>query len=388
MALIQTLKPFILVVFLQLGLAGMDIICKAALNKGTSNYVLVVYRHAVATIAVTPFAIILDRTKGPKMTLPIFIRLMVLGLLEPVIDQNLYYLGMKYTTATFGAAMSNVLPAITFVLACIMRLEKVKMRSIRNQAKVLGTFATVARAMIMTLVKGPVFQLSPTRGGGTTDNHIEKGSSNSEISLQNYIKGSLMITVGMFSQACFMILQAKTLQKYPIELSLTAWICFLGTIEGAVMALVMKRTNTTVWSIHWDTKLLAAVYRGVVCSGVAYYIQGLVMKERGPVFVTAFNPLSMVIVADYKLSSTVTEQTAPPTELADRESKSKDYKLSSTVTQQTAPPTELADGGSKGKDYKLSSPVDEQTATPTELTDRGDKGMDNISHEMIIIADE
>ncbi|EPS58955.1 hypothetical protein M569_15858, partial [Genlisea aurea] len=46
-----------------------------------------------------------------------------------------------------------------------------------------------------------------------------------------------------------------------------------------------------------DTKFLAAVYSGIFCSGIAYYVQGVVMKERGPVFVTAFSPLSMVIVA-------------------------------------------------------------------------------------------
>lgn len=37
--------------------------------------------------------------------------------------------------------------------------------------------------------------------------------------------------------------------------------------------------------------------QGIVCSGIAYFVQGIVMKERGPVFVTAFNPLCMVIVA-------------------------------------------------------------------------------------------
>lgn len=37
--------------------------------------------------------------------------------------------------------------------------------------------------------------------------------------------------------------------------------------------------------------------QGVVCSGIGYYVQGVVMKSKGPVFVTAFNPLSMVIVA-------------------------------------------------------------------------------------------
>jgi len=37
--------------------------------------------------------------------------------------------------------------------------------------------------------------------------------------------------------------------------------------------------------------------QGIFCSGLAYYIQGIVMKDRGPVFVTAFSPLCMVIVA-------------------------------------------------------------------------------------------
>jgi len=37
--------------------------------------------------------------------------------------------------------------------------------------------------------------------------------------------------------------------------------------------------------------------QGITCSGVGYYLQGVVMKSRGPVFVTAFSPLCMIIVA-------------------------------------------------------------------------------------------
>lgn len=40
---------------------------------------------------------------------------------RPVLDQNLYYVGMTYTSATFASATANVLPAITFVLAIIFR---------------------------------------------------------------------------------------------------------------------------------------------------------------------------------------------------------------------------------------------------------------------------
>lgn len=32
-------------------------------------------------------------------------------------------------------------------------------------------------------------------------------------------------------------------------------------------------------------------------SSLAYYVQGLVMEKIGPVFVTAFSPLMMIIVA-------------------------------------------------------------------------------------------
>ncbi|KAL3628593.1 hypothetical protein CASFOL_027639 [Castilleja foliolosa] len=290
--LFQKWKPFLAVIFLQAGLAGMDIISKAALNEGMSNYVFVVYRHAVATIVIAPFAIAFDKKIRPKMTSTIFFKIMLLSLLEPVIDQNLYFLGMKYTTATFAAAMANVLPAITFVIACFFRLEKVRVMSIRSQAKIIGTVATVAGAMIMTLVTGPNIDLPWTRHGPNHAHHDQ-----AQVNLQHTIKGAIMITVGCLSWACFMILQAVTLRTYPVELSLTAWICLLGTAEGAALALVMEKGNSIAWAIKWDTKFLAAVYSGIFCSGIAYYVQGLVMKERGPVFVTAFSPLSMIIVA-------------------------------------------------------------------------------------------
>ncbi|GAB2300504.1 hypothetical protein Dimus_034547 [Dionaea muscipula] len=284
-------KPFLAVIFMQFGLAGMDILSKVALNQGMSNYVLVVYRHAAATILTAPLALIFDRKIRPRLTPAIFMKILLLSLLEPVIDQNLYYLGMKHTTATFAATMVNVLPAITFVMAWILRMEKVKITSIRSQAKIFGTVATVAGAMIMTLVKGPTLKLF------WTQDSMRSTVNTVDISLHEAITGAIMISIGCFSWAGFVILQAITLKTYPAELSLTAWICLMGTLEGTALALVMERGNSSAWAIGWDTRLLAAVYSGVFCSGLAYYIQGMVMKERGPVFVTAFNPLCMVIVA-------------------------------------------------------------------------------------------
>lgn len=93
------------------------------------------------------------------------------------------------------------------------------------------------------------------------------------------------------------------------------------------MALILERNNMSAWKIHPDMRLLASIYgvlqvlsvpkiscktlcvcvftersfvyyitQGLV-SGLSYYITGWASKERGPLFVSAFNPLSMVIVA-------------------------------------------------------------------------------------------
>ncbi|MBA0726297.1 hypothetical protein Golax_002135 [Gossypium laxum] len=153
----------------------------------------------------------------------------------------------------------------------------------------------------MTLIKGPMLQLPWIK---SDDGH----AFSSAATHQYPIKGAIMITIGCFSWAAFIILQAITLKSYPAELSLTALICLVGTIEGCIVALAMEAGNAAVWSIHLDAKLLAAVYSvrtslrdctstGVICSGIAYYVQGMVMKTRGPVFVTAFSPLSMVVIA-------------------------------------------------------------------------------------------
>ncbi|CAN6697218.1 unnamed protein product [Malus baccata var. baccata] len=261
--------PFMAVTFMQIGFAGMSLISKFALNHGMSPHVLVVYRHAVATVFIAPFAIIFDR---------------------PVIDQNLFYTGMKLTTATFTSAMCNVLPAFAFIMAWIFRLEKINLRSLHSLAMILGTIVTVGGAMLMTLINGPMLNFPWTR------RNIHQESTVSTVH-QDPIKGGIMLAAGCFCWSCFMILQAITLKSYPAELSLTTWICLVGTVQGTAAALAFEWNNPIAWSIHFDYKLLAAVYSGIMCSGIAYYIQGMVMKERGPVFVTAFSPLSMIITA-------------------------------------------------------------------------------------------
>ncbi|XP_061341939.1 WAT1-related protein At4g08290-like [Gastrolobium bilobum] len=284
-------KPYLLTVGLQFGMAGTYIFTKASLNHGMSRLVFIVYRNAIAAFALAPFALIFERKTRPKMTISVFIQILALGFLEPVIDQGFTFLGMQYTSASFASAVMNAVPSVTFVLAVILRLERVKIKELRSQAKVIGTLVSFGGALLMTLYKGP--QMHLFHHSNTT--HQQDGSLSPQ-SHTNWVKGTLFICLGCVAWSSFYILQSITVRKYPAELSLSSLICLMGALQSAVVALVADH-NSRAWAIGLDYRLYGPLYTGIMSSGIAYYIQGLVMQSRGPVFVTSFNPLCMIIVA-------------------------------------------------------------------------------------------
>ncbi|MED6168839.1 hypothetical protein PIB30_015459 [Stylosanthes scabra] len=291
MMLSSSAKAYLLMIGLQFGMAGNYIFGKDILNHGMSRFVFIVYRNAFAAAALAPFAFLFERKSRPKMTLAIFLRIMLLGFLEPVFNQSFTYLGMKYTSASFTSAIMNAVPSITFVLAVLTRMEHVKIKEVRSQAKVIGTLVTFGGAVLMGIYKGPGFNLFHSR----TEHH--QGVNGEPSSSHNHqIEGALYIFMGCVALSSFYILQTITVKKYPAELSLATLICMAGTGQATVVALVADH-HSQAWAIGWDYRLYAPLYTGLVSSGIAYYVQGMVMKMRGPVFTTAFNPLCMIIVA-------------------------------------------------------------------------------------------
>ncbi|CAA6663600.1 unnamed protein product [Spirodela intermedia] len=278
-SLMQRLKPYIAMISLQFGYAGMNIITKKSLNGGMSHYVLVVYRHAFATLSIAPFAIFLERKVRPKMTFVVFMQIFVLAMLGPVIDQNFYYAGLKFTSPTFSCAMSNILPAMTFVMAVLCR--------VRCQAKVAGTLVTVAGAMLMTLYKGPIVEMVWSKNV-----HEAAASSAAEVAAadKDWVKGSIFLIIATLAWAALFIIQVLgSVVPHDVDM-------LRGTLQAIAVTFVMEH-KPSAWVIGFDMNLLAAAYAGIVTSSLAYYVQGLVIQRRGPVFASAFSPLMMIIVA-------------------------------------------------------------------------------------------
>lgn len=182
---------------------------------------------------------------------------LILYICRPVIDQNFYYAGLNYTSPTFSCAMSNILPAMTFVLALIFRMEKVDMKRVRCQAKVAGTLVTVAGAMLMTIYKGAIVISSGSHGH---DEHmVEAPMSGADPSDKDWLKGSIFVIIATLAWAALFIIQAFTLTRYPAPLSLTTLICFVGTLQSIVVTLCLEHAPSA-WNIGFDMNLFTAAY--------------------------------------------------------------------------------------------------------------------------------
>lgn len=173
-----------------------------------------------------------------------------------MLDQNLYYMGANLTSAGFASALINVLPAVTFVMALILRMERVRLRSMRSQAKIVGTALTVAGAVLMILYHGPVVPFPWNKG----HHDAAAAAAAGQAAGGGFLAGTLYVIAACVAWSGFFVLQSNTLQSYPAELSLTALICLMGSLMSGAVALVAERRNTHAWVIGFDTRLFTAVY--------------------------------------------------------------------------------------------------------------------------------
>ncbi|KAL5542233.1 hypothetical protein UlMin_009943 [Ulmus minor] len=280
-------KPHLLMFSTQIFYTLLYFITEASFNHGMNPHVYITYRHIVAGVVMLPFAYFLERKIRPKLTLALLAEIFILSLLGVGLTLNTYFASLRYTSPTFLASMVNTIASLTFVIAVVLRLEVVDLRNPRGIAKILGTLISLAGVMTMTLYKGPIVKslgqpLIQIQGNGVTH--------------ENWLKGSLLTVSSCITWSIWYIMQALTLKRYPAQLSLTTWMCFVGGAQSAFFTVIVQH-NRAAWTIGFDIDFWSVIYGGVICSGLVIFIQLWCTEEKGPVFVTMFNPVSTILVA-------------------------------------------------------------------------------------------
>ncbi|KAL0377085.1 UNVERIFIED_CONTAM: WAT1-related protein [Sesamum calycinum] len=121
--------------------AAMILVTKKGLSQGMSSLAFVVYRQFVAFLLLAPLAFFTRRlgTNACSMGWKNFWLICLLALVGVTLNMNLYFGGLNLASSTATSALGNLLPAITFVMAYTIGLEKLHLPSARSVAKIIGT---------------------------------------------------------------------------------------------------------------------------------------------------------------------------------------------------------------------------------------------------------
>ncbi|XP_060169201.1 WAT1-related protein At1g09380-like [Lycium barbarum] len=288
------LLPFLTMVIVQLGYAGMNIISKLAMDSGMNAFVHVAYRQIFATIAIAPFAYFLERKTRPKLTPSILFQIFLCSIFGVSMNQITYFVGLKNTTPTIACALSNLTPAVTFLLAIPFGLERMGLGTKAGQAKMLGTILCVGGAMLLSFYHGSIVPIDQPNIHWKYAQDMTENKSTSNHG--NFIFGPFLLIVSAVSWGIWSILQARVSMVYPAPYSSSALMCLMASFQCLIVGFCFDH-NISDWSLSHSIRAVSAIYAGVVCTALAYCLMSWCIERKGPLYVSVFNPLLLVIVA-------------------------------------------------------------------------------------------
>ncbi|KAI3984439.1 hypothetical protein MKX01_022703 [Papaver californicum] len=292
-------KPAMAMIGLQFTYAAVALSSRTVLLQGMSPRVFVVYRQAIATLVLAPIAYFSQRKKsGTALGMRSFSLIFTASLIGVTLNQNIYFEGLYLTSSSIASAMGNLLPAITFLLAALIGLEKVDIRSLSTLAKIVGTVICVCGAFCIAFMKGPKLLNTEFSPQQQDQNSVILHYFNSSVTVgspNNWMLGCFLLLGSCVCWSVWLILQVPMSASYPNHLCLSAWMCFFATLQSAVVTYFLE-PNPNSWHLNSSFELLCALYSGVIGSAFSFFVQAWCVSLRGPLFSAMFNPLCTVIV--------------------------------------------------------------------------------------------
>ncbi|CAK8544530.1 unnamed protein product [Lathyrus sativus] len=287
--------PLILMLIIQLAYALMNATSKLALAGGMNPLILVAYRQIFGTVAIAPFAYWLERDMIPRMTKRIMIQILLSSITGVTGNQVLYFLGLKFSTATIACALTNLLPAFTFILAVLFRQENLRIRKKSGISKVVGTVLCVGGAILLSFYHGQVIGIGKSSIHWGYAEKVQSGGDSSG-STSNSLLGPILLILSALIWSSWFVIQADLSRNFPVPYTSTTYMCFLASFQCVFIALCIDHKAAS-WSLHDAMRLTASVYSGVICTGLAYCVISWTIERKGPLYGSVFTPLQLILTA-------------------------------------------------------------------------------------------
>ncbi|XP_056165862.1 WAT1-related protein At5g40240-like isoform X2 [Syzygium oleosum] len=248
--------PFVGMIMVVLVQASSMVVTKMAMSDGLNKYTLAFYCNALSSLVLLPCPFIISRRSGscPPLTFSVLRKIFLLALVG-FASQICGYAGIDYSSPVLGTAMMNLIPAFTFILAIISRMEKVNWKSTSSQAKLLGTIASILGALLITLYKGPTMLRSPSPPSFVHPHRLLLLLSQQ----LNWVLGGLLLAAEAFLLSLWYIVQAFILKDYPVVMNIMFYLMFFATIFSGLLSFIMVREPQS-WILKVNMGLIAILY--------------------------------------------------------------------------------------------------------------------------------
>lgn len=287
---VEEWRPVVGMLVFDLISAVMTALVKKALEQGLDRLVLVTLRQLVATVFLAPIAYFKERSTRPKLTLEILAYLFFSAVFGAALSQYTFFYGLQYTTATFAITFINLSPVLTFLIAVMLRMEPLKVKSTAGAAKIAGTLMSLAGLLLLSLYKGVPLTHQEAAALSPATHHAD-GSGD-----RSWMLGTMALLANCLCFSFWLLLQTRLTKKYPAIYSSTALMFFISTLQGGALTVAVER-HASRWMLTSKLEIVTVLYAGIVGSGAGYLIMTWCVEKKGPVFTAAFIPIIQIMVA-------------------------------------------------------------------------------------------
>uniref|UniRef100_A0A803L273 EamA domain-containing protein n=1 Tax=Chenopodium quinoa TaxID=63459 RepID=A0A803L273_CHEQI len=206
------------------------------------------------------------------------------------LGMGLFYYGLRDTTATYATNFLNLIPVVTFIFSLITRLEKLNLKTIRGNVRVIGTIFCLSGAIIISLYRGSLLVAG------------HESTKDAKIIKPDFKIGTIKLCASILSYALWFIVQVKLLREFPLKYWATMLTCLSASIQGAIVGVILDRSSSA-WKLGWNLQLVTIVYSGVLASAASFCIISWAVESKGATFPAMFNPLTLIFVAIIEVSA-------------------------------------------------------------------------------------
>lgn len=256
---LQPYLPFVALFAVQLTFSGFHVIGKIVLET-LPPLALAASRVLLATPLLIAVAWRVDHRPPPKRWLP---HLVILGMLGVFINQVLFVLGLRYTSATNAAILMPSIPVFAAGIGWLTGIERIGRRRLSG---------------VLFAAAGALAVLDPRRFS------FEDAS----------FLGTLLILVNCLSYSFFLVLQRPLLFHLPWR-SVIAWSFLFGGIGVLVVggpALVAVDLSTIPAAVWWGV-----LYIGLFPTFLGYLLNTWAVRRSSSTLAAAFTSIQPLLTA-------------------------------------------------------------------------------------------